>query len=314
MDALALLCTLYGDGPATLERLREAGCASLEGLEELEPEELARVLGLAPPAAERFLRESRLLFERIGGGVLEDEEPQNGEHALAALAPDGSVRSPVPDPMPGNGRRGRRGAGAAPSHAGSALRPDAIDGLDEELCARLRQQGIDSLESLARAQSLELSQDLEVGLTRIMRWQFLARRHLQEVHSAKVLVPKPRHAPTSEAAAASLAPAGTPAPAAAIPPAIPSTIPSAIPPSIPPSILGALRGEPELIRMPARRATPPREAGEAGEARGVKFSHSERPPLDRPADLSRELADRARRTGAPPTARAELGSAGPLVL
>jgi hypothetical protein len=310
MDALALLCTLYGDGPATLERLREAGCASLEGLEELEPEELARILGLAPLAAERFLRESRLLFERIGGGVLEDEEPQNGEHALAAPAPDGSVRSPVPGPMPGNGRRGRRGAGAAPSRAGSALRPDAIDGLDEELCARLRQHGIDSLESLARAQSLELSQDLEVGLTRIMRWQFLARRHLQEVHSAKVLVPKPRQAPTSEAASASLAPAGTARPATAIPPAIPSTIP----PAIPPAILGALRGEPELIRMPARRATPPREAGEAGEARGVKFSHSERPPLDRPADLSRELVDRARRAGAPPTARAELGSAGPLVL
>jgi hypothetical protein len=306
MDALALLCTLYGDGPATLERLREAGCASLEGLEELEPEELARILGLAPLAAERFLRESRLLFERIGGGVLEDEEPQNGEHAGAAPAPDGSIRGPVPSPISSNGRRGRRGAGAAPSRAGSALRPDAIDGLDEELCARLRQHGIDSLESLARAQSLELSQDLEVGLTRVMRWQFLARRHLEEVHSAKVLVPKLRQAPTSEAVAASLAPAGTARPAAAIPPAIPSTIP--------PSILGALRGDPELIRMPARRATPPREAGEAGEARGVKFSHSERPPLDRPADLSRELADRTRRAGAPPTARAELGSAGPRVL
>ncbi|HVS08521.1 MAG TPA: helix-hairpin-helix domain-containing protein [Planctomycetota bacterium] len=308
MDALALLCTLYGDGPATLERLREAGCASLEGLEELEPEELARILGLAPAAAERFLRESRLLFERIGGGVLEDEEPQNGEHSGGAPAPDGSVRSPAPSPTPSptpsNGRRGRRGAGAAPSRAGSALRPDAIDGLDEELCARLRQHGIDSLESLARAQSLELSQDLELGLTRVMRWQFLARRRLQEVQSAKVLVPTPRQAPTSEAAAASLAPAGRPA----------AAIPSTIPPAIPPAILGALRGAPELIRMPARRATPPREAGEAGGARGVKFSHSDRPPPDRPADLSRELADRARRAGAPPTARAELGSAGPLVL
>ena len=312
MDALALLCTLYGDGPATLERLREAGCASLAGLEELEPEELARILGLAPPAAERFLRESRLLFERIGGGVLEDEEPQNGEHSGATPAPDGSVPSPIPSPIPSNGRRRRRDAGAAPSRAGSTLRPDAIDGLDEELCARLRQHGIDSLESLARAQSLELSQDLELGLTRVMRWQFLARRHLQEVQSAKVLLPRPRQAPASEAA--SLAPAGTAAPAAAIQPAVPSTTPPAIPPSIPPSILGALRREPELIRMPARRAMPAREAGETGAARGVRFSHSERPPFDRPADLSRELADRARRAGAPPTARAELGSAGPLVL
>jgi len=295
MDALALLCTLYGDGPVTLERLREAGCASLEGLEELEPQELARILGLAPPAAERFLRESRLLFERLGAGALEDEESEGGEPAEPGRAAGGS--------LPTNGRRRLRGDGAAVAPSPYALRPDAIDGLDEELCARLRQHGVDSLESLARAESLELSQDLEMGLTRIMRWQFLARRHLQEVHSARVLVPKRRPSPASEAAGAGKAPAEDARASSAIPSAMPSTTPS--------PLGGPLRREPELIRMPPRRASPPGPGSQAG---GPKFSHSERPPLDRPADLSRELADRARRSSAPPTVRAELGTAGPLVL
>ncbi len=32
MDTLALLCNLHADGPATLQRLRRAGCESLAAL------------------------------------------------------------------------------------------------------------------------------------------------------------------------------------------------------------------------------------------------------------------------------------------
>jgi hypothetical protein len=74
MDALALLCNLYGDGPATLKRLRTAGCASFDALGGLGVEDLAEILGTSQPAARRFLREARLLLERVDVRELEHEE------------------------------------------------------------------------------------------------------------------------------------------------------------------------------------------------------------------------------------------------
>lgn len=74
MDALALLCNLYGDGPATLKRLRSAGCDSFSALDDLEPDQLAEILGTNEAAARRFLREARLLVERVADGQLEIEE------------------------------------------------------------------------------------------------------------------------------------------------------------------------------------------------------------------------------------------------
>lgn len=66
MDAIALLCTLHADGPATVRRLREAGCADLAALLALAPEDLARLLAAAPAVARRFQREARHLQERLG--------------------------------------------------------------------------------------------------------------------------------------------------------------------------------------------------------------------------------------------------------
>jgi hypothetical protein len=74
MDALALLCNLYGDGPSTLKRLRAAGLDSFAALEDLEPDQLAQILGTNEAAARRFLREARLLLERLADGDLEQEE------------------------------------------------------------------------------------------------------------------------------------------------------------------------------------------------------------------------------------------------
>lgn len=65
IDRLALLCTLHADGPKTTRLLREAGCTTLDKLRDLEPNRLAKILGLSPAAARRLLREVALLQERL---------------------------------------------------------------------------------------------------------------------------------------------------------------------------------------------------------------------------------------------------------
>jgi len=73
MDALALLCNLYGDGPATLNRLKSAGLGTVDSLETIEPLGLAETLETTEAAARRFLREARLLGERMVEGAFDDE-------------------------------------------------------------------------------------------------------------------------------------------------------------------------------------------------------------------------------------------------
>lgn len=83
MDALALLCNLHADGPLTLQRLRRAGCDSLDALFELEAPELGETLGTDARAAGRFLREAELLAERLQGSAL--PEPAASGDALAEV-------------------------------------------------------------------------------------------------------------------------------------------------------------------------------------------------------------------------------------
>jgi hypothetical protein len=90
MDALALLCTLHADGPATLKRLRRAGCTSLERLDAFEPEELAGLLEVEPSVARRLRREARALIARSGGELLDREE------APAHHAPNVEAFQPAP--------------------------------------------------------------------------------------------------------------------------------------------------------------------------------------------------------------------------
>ena len=68
MEALALLCTLHADGPATLQRLRRGGCADLAAVEALPAEELARLVGVSASAARRLAREAGLLRVRLAPG------------------------------------------------------------------------------------------------------------------------------------------------------------------------------------------------------------------------------------------------------
>jgi hypothetical protein len=91
MDAMALLCMLHADGPATLKNLRRAGCSSLEAIESMDEERLSKLLGAPAAAARRFAREARHLRERLGLGLLDREETAVGENggqpqATAALA------------------------------------------------------------------------------------------------------------------------------------------------------------------------------------------------------------------------------------
>ena len=74
MEALALLCTLHADGPATLKRLRGVGCRSLADVHTFESTELAELLELTPAAARRFGKEARLLGDRVTIDLPDREE------------------------------------------------------------------------------------------------------------------------------------------------------------------------------------------------------------------------------------------------
>lgn len=154
MDSLALLCNLYGEGPVTLRRLREAGCRACDDIARLEPGELARILRAQRGAAERFQREARELAARAVS--LEEPGPQLAQAQALSTSPS----------------------------EGNALRPELLDGLDLAVCVRLREQGVDSVEDLARVEPLELARSMDAGVTRVMRLQFLARRWLEERRAA----------------------------------------------------------------------------------------------------------------------------------
>jgi hypothetical protein len=88
MDALALLCNLHADGPSTLRRLRDHGFDQLESFEHLDAASTAGLLGCGTAAAERFLKEARLLAQRVDSDWIDrDESP--GERDDEWLAHEG---------------------------------------------------------------------------------------------------------------------------------------------------------------------------------------------------------------------------------
>lgn len=84
MDALALVCTLYADGPRSLRRLREGGCCDLAALRGLDAPRLAGLLRWSEPDARRLLREARALGERLGLDPEERHQPLLDPHDPSA--------------------------------------------------------------------------------------------------------------------------------------------------------------------------------------------------------------------------------------
>ncbi|MBI5434080.1 MAG: hypothetical protein HZA52_14705 [Planctomycetes bacterium] len=90
MDALALLCNLYGDGPATLRRLREAGCGELADVNRVSVDELAAILQSSSVAARRFQSEAALLTTRAG----KSRETDAVESKRSAAAASAAITAP----------------------------------------------------------------------------------------------------------------------------------------------------------------------------------------------------------------------------
>ena len=228
MDAMALLCNLQADGPATLRRLRKVGCQELADLERVGIFELADALGGDAAFAQRFVREGRALNQRFGPGSLEPEEAQVSAPSMAR-APERiptkprSLREPVtaesstqvtePEmrrlvanrPVPR-----RIPARALPAQPpGTPLRAGLIEGLDADWTRDLIGQGILTLECLRDAPGLPLAKSLGRKYTELVDLQCFARRRLDQATRASAtleregappeqLVVEPQAAPRTE--------------------------------------------------------------------------------------------------------------------
>ncbi|QDV08883.1 DNA repair and recombination protein RadA [Planctomycetes bacterium Poly30] len=142
MDALALLCTLHADGPATLKRLRARGYPDLATLIHRSAEELSADLEVEPAYARRLLREAKHLAVRVGAEGLEAEE-----------AP--------PVVTTGSGRESGEGAGEPmpPSipiaHPEAGEQPSTLDDSDRSLVERIVGQATPAVEEPEEAAAVE---------------------------------------------------------------------------------------------------------------------------------------------------------------
>lgn len=174
MDALALLCNLLAEGPATLRVLHREGVRTLSDIETQSPERLASILGVSSAGARRFAGEARMLAARMGTTPLEREQdvPLVAAHPPAdwpTLAHEErrAVESPQTAPAPWT-----------MPVPGTLLRPGLVEGLDAALCDRFAGQKILTLEALAAASGLRLARRLGIGLARLLDLAYLARSRL----------------------------------------------------------------------------------------------------------------------------------------
>jgi len=220
MDSLALLCNLYGNGPATLRRLREAGCNAIPSLLEFPVDDLADLLVDSPDSARRFLREARRLAARVSESELELEVPpfegDFEEEQDAASYGDEDQQEPVEDerdPLVEQAlavwrERDARELSSAedfdppeelepigpePSRdeppRSRALEPGLVSGLDERWCAALELGGVTTLEALAECEVDRVALATCMPITRLMRLRYLAGQSLSELN----LVARPEH-------------------------------------------------------------------------------------------------------------------------
>ncbi len=100
MDALALLCTLHADGPATLKRLRARGYSDLVALIQRSADELSADLDVEPAYARRLLREAKHLAVRVGAEGLEAEEAPPVATVPSRDDREEAVAEPLPPSIP----------------------------------------------------------------------------------------------------------------------------------------------------------------------------------------------------------------------
>lgn len=218
MDSLALLCTLHADGPATLRRLRKAGCQSLVDLDRVGADSIATTLEIPPAMARRLVREARMLHERVGGDTLDAEEAPEGMAVATLGNPQAPltessdldrkdrdlIRTVLGDARPVSGFRSDPEPVVELEPMGGAFaaqpipRPDEIvelvqpaepateyllvgrvDGLDKNVAATLSEVGIDTLTALVEADASWLARQTGLSFGPLRRLQFLARKSLQ---------------------------------------------------------------------------------------------------------------------------------------
>ncbi len=200
MDTLALLCNLHADGPATLHKLRRAGCDSLRSLLRLGSAGLAVRLSWEDRVAERFLREAELLVARLDQELDDAPEAESDVDEREEFMPAGvqEVEEPIESGFAPPPERVAAVLGAwreldrvsPPAEPAEYVVPRPPDEHDRELCevplagldaalrGRLSALGVRSLRGLLRAPDLELARALPLGFSRVKHLQFLAAREL----------------------------------------------------------------------------------------------------------------------------------------
>jgi hypothetical protein len=191
MDALALLCTLYAEGPVTLARLRQADCATIERVIAMDANRLAAILPGTEATARRFQREARNLIDRLGGegdaspvadalrpSPIETVRPSAIERVLATWRERDSeedLRVEVLQPV-------------APA-AAAALEAGAVDGLDSAAAAALARVGVQDLRALATCDALAIARASGIAWSRLTRLRALAARAVGPVSEPVAAVP-----------------------------------------------------------------------------------------------------------------------------
>ncbi len=189
MDTFMLFCNLHADGPATRERLRQAGCGSLEELARMPAAELSRLLETSPAGAERLQRQAHGLSERFAASPLEPEvDAQEG----AALAPPRIAAIPSAQPAPTlasplasvRAQVARVAAEATrpplPASRTEPLRPGLFAGLDGAWCRKLAEHDVFTLESLAGIGVRKLARQMQVSYPQLLELQLLAFRQVAD--------------------------------------------------------------------------------------------------------------------------------------
>jgi hypothetical protein len=220
MDGLALLCTLHADGPATLKRLRSAGCSDLDALLARPTEEISRLLDVTLAHARRLRREADLLRNRVSGGLLQEEEsaPVSAPSPEEVEAQSASELSTVDRAILGRvletwrARDAEEGAVEEPADPdlaeeapgiASRIEPDVASGMSAELVERLHALGIESLREFSAAEPIGLTRELGLPYSELRRLQYLAAR-VPDSGSQQPAPPPARPASAPEAPATDL--------------------------------------------------------------------------------------------------------------